>query len=458
MPEIFFWVLQFCILINLIYGSSKINNNPDEIKSLPGLNATLNFKHYSGYLNAGNNNLFHYMFVESQGNPKTDPLVLWLNGGPGCSSLEGIFEELGPYLINKDGKTLRQNPYSWNKYASIIFLESPAWVGFSYNTKSKNILTNDDEVAVANYAALKDFFNKYPSFNSNPFYLAGESYAGVYIPMLGVKILESIKDTKINLKGVAIGNGILSNILNTNTLPLYLYGHGLVDEEVWQKFQNQCCNGCIDGCDILSIPENTTCGDMQMELYPGYTNDLLNPYDIYDNCDWLEMIGHYTTVQFPARMITSQRPGSRKNGSDHPQGICFCFLSRQEIVSATEHYLNMPDVQKALNILSNLNIKWEECSDDIYNNYTTIYKEMANFTKTILKANIRMILYYGDLDVICNFLIGQRFTEQLGFELKTPKQAWIVNEQVGGFTTEYKNGLTFNTGNNKRSRPHGSPI
>jgi len=111
-------------------------------------------------LNAGNNNLFHYLFVESQGNPKTDPLVntdskfiiikflkvLWLNGGPGCSSLEGIFEELGPYLINKDGKTLRQNPYSWNKYASIIFLESPAWVGFSYNTKSKNILTNDDEV------------------------------------------------------------------------------------------------------------------------------------------------------------------------------------------------------------------------------------------------------------------------------------------------------------------------
>jgi len=60
------------------------------------------------------------------------------------------------------------------------------------------------QVAVANYAALKDFFNKYPSFNSNPFYLAGESYAGVYIPMLGVKILESIKDTKINLKVILI--------------------------------------------------------------------------------------------------------------------------------------------------------------------------------------------------------------------------------------------------------------
>ncbi|CAK5082239.1 unnamed protein product [Meloidogyne enterolobii] len=176
-PKIFLCLLQFSILINLIYGASNLNNNPDEIKSLPGLNAKLNFKHYSGKL-----------------------FVLWLNGGPGCSSLGGLFNELGPYLLNKDGKTLRQNPHSWNKYASVIFLESPACVGFSYNSKVKNVTTGDEEVAAANYAALKDFFTKYPSLKSNPFYLTGESYAGVYIPMLGVKILEGIKDSKINLK------------------------------------------------------------------------------------------------------------------------------------------------------------------------------------------------------------------------------------------------------------------
>nr|CAD2184183.1 unnamed protein product [Meloidogyne enterolobii] len=141
------------------------------------------------------------------------------------------------------------------------------------------------KVAAANYAALKDFFTKYPSFKTNPFYLTGESYAGVYIPMLGVKILEGIKDSKINLKGVAIGNGLVSDSINTNTQILYLYNHGLIDEEIWQKFQKQCCNGCIDSCDIYNIPDNSTCGDMQQDLYTGYDNNLVNPYDLYDDCE-----------------------------------------------------------------------------------------------------------------------------------------------------------------------------
>uniref|UniRef100_A0A915LF76 Uncharacterized protein n=1 Tax=Meloidogyne javanica TaxID=6303 RepID=A0A915LF76_MELJA len=78
----------------------------------------------------------------------------------------------------------------------------------------------------------------------------------------------------------------------------------------------------------------------------------------------------------------------------------------------------MPNVKEALHIPSNLNIKWEECSDDVFNNYTsTTTIEVANFTKIILNANIRMLFYYGDLDVVCNFLLGQRFTEKLGFEV-----------------------------------------
>ena len=88
---------------------------------------------YSGYLDVdGKDKQIHYMFVTSQSNPTTDPVILWLNGGPGCSSLIGFFKEIGPVISeDKNASKLEVNPYNWNKRANIIFFESPAGVGFS---------------------------------------------------------------------------------------------------------------------------------------------------------------------------------------------------------------------------------------------------------------------------------------------------------------------------------------
>uniref|UniRef100_A0A915L600 Carboxypeptidase n=1 Tax=Romanomermis culicivorax TaxID=13658 RepID=A0A915L600_ROMCU len=196
-----------------------------EVQNLPGL-SKIAFKHYSGYLNASSTHFLHYWFVESQSNPSNDPLLLWMNGGPGCSSLDGFLSELGPFLVNDDGDTLRMNPFAWNKKANVIFLEAPAGVGFSYSSNG-DVTTNDDQTSMENYRALQHFFETFPRFKINDFYVTGESYGGIYVPTLAVRILEGMKE----YPGIAVGNGMLDFALNTNTLIEFAYNHGLVDEK-----------------------------------------------------------------------------------------------------------------------------------------------------------------------------------------------------------------------------------
>ena len=86
-------------------------------------NQTINFNQYSGYVDIGDGNNMFYWFVESQRNPSKDPVLVWMNGGPGASSLMGFFTEHGPFRVNPDGVTLSLYPYSWNQIANIIYLE-----------------------------------------------------------------------------------------------------------------------------------------------------------------------------------------------------------------------------------------------------------------------------------------------------------------------------------------------
>lgn len=118
---------------------------------------------YSGYLDTlSPTRKLHYVFVESESNPETDPVVLWLNGGPGCSSLLGFLQEIGTYTLETkyvNSSNLTKNPYAWTKAANVLYLESPAGVGFSINT-DRDYHHNDSTTADDNYAAIRNFFEK----------------------------------------------------------------------------------------------------------------------------------------------------------------------------------------------------------------------------------------------------------------------------------------------------------
>ena len=102
------------------------------VRGLPGIqDDQLCFRHFSGYLPTKDQKQLFYWYHEAVRTPNEKPVVLWLNGGPGCSSLGGMFTELGPFVIDQN-YNISLNPFSWNKVANILFLEQPAGVGFSY--------------------------------------------------------------------------------------------------------------------------------------------------------------------------------------------------------------------------------------------------------------------------------------------------------------------------------------
>ncbi|KAM5562443.1 hypothetical protein ABKV19_017590 [Rosa sericea] len=196
------------VLIGLVLVGVEGYPAEDLVVKLPG-QPQVGFKQYAGYVDVDVKNgrsLFYY-FVEADKQPDKKPLSLWLNGGPGCSSIGGgAFTELGPFYPTGDGRGLRKNPMSWNRASNLLFVESPAGVGWSYSNTSSDYNSGDASTARDMHTFLLKWYEKFPAYKSRELFLTGESYAGHYIPQLAVAILDHNKHStgfKFNLKGVA---------------------------------------------------------------------------------------------------------------------------------------------------------------------------------------------------------------------------------------------------------------
>ena len=173
----------------------------------------------SGYITVGerrNKHIF-YVFVHARTHSLSRPLMTYLNGGPGCSSLFSLLRENGPCKVNKDGRSVRYNPWSWTELANMLWIDQPVGVGFSYAYPAFDDATgarvqdlNEFDVQEDMYEFLQAFVQLHKQFDAVPLYLAGESYAGHYIPAIAVRVVRGnreLEEKSARQSAVGAGEG-----------------------------------------------------------------------------------------------------------------------------------------------------------------------------------------------------------------------------------------------------------
>ncbi|TVU25626.1 hypothetical protein EJB05_28129, partial [Eragrostis curvula] len=239
--------LQLVFLVCLFNLASATEQNI--VTSLPGFDGVLPFRLETGYVTVDEDNgaeLFYY-FIQSEADPRRDPVLLWLTGGHRCSVFSGLVFEIGPVkFITEpyDGSLprLRYNPYSWTKAANILFVDSPVGAGFSFSRNPEGYDVGDVSSSLHLKKFLAKWFSDHPDFLTNPFYIGGDSYAGKVVPYLVQKISEDIEaegKPAINLKGYLVGNPITGEAIDFESKVPYAHGVGIISDQLYELL-NEC--------------------------------------------------------------------------------------------------------------------------------------------------------------------------------------------------------------------------
>ncbi|KAK2981083.1 hypothetical protein RJ640_012038 [Escallonia rubra] len=421
------YTLHICLKVQSLPGSDKIGKLPGQPE--------VSFQQFAGYITIDERQqraLFYY-FIEAETNPASKPLVLWLNGGPGCSSVgAGAFVEHGPF--KPSGNVLVKNEYSWNKEANMLYLESPAGVGYSYSAnKSFYDSVDDDMTARDNLVFLERWFDKFPEYKNRDFLITGESYAGHYVPQLAHLIVQS--KVKFNLKGIAIGNPLLEFNADFNSRAEFMWSHGLISDATYDIFTSVC-----NYSQIRRQIQNGNLTPICARVINQVSSEISRFIDSYD-----------VTLDVCLSSVHAQSEVLNKLQDTEKIDVC--------VEDETVQYLNRKDVQTALHAQLVGVTEWSTCSDILHYEMQNLELPTIHVLGALVKSGIRVLVYSGDQDSVLP-LTGTRtlvngLAKELGLNTTVPYRAWFEGRQVGGWTQGYGDMLSFAT---IRGASHEAPF
>ncbi|XP_003430729.1 probable serine carboxypeptidase CPVL isoform X2 [Ornithorhynchus anatinus] len=372
------------------------------VDPIPGANV----KSYSGYLTVNetyNSNLF-FWFFPAQIQPENAPVVLWLQGGPGGSSMFGLFVEHGPYIVNKN-LTLCDRDFSWTSKFSMIYIDNPVGTGFSFTTDNRGYAVNQDDVARDLYSALTQFFQLFPEYQKNDFYATGESYAGKYVPAIShfIHTHNPTAKLKINLKGIAIGDGFSDPASLIGGYADFMYQIGLLDEKQREYFQKQC-------------------DEILKHIKKG---NWIKAFEIFDSL----LNGDQQSV-----------PSFFQNATGCSNYFNFLQCQEPEEDSYFMKFLSLPEVRKAIHVG---NLTFNDGAEVEKHLLEDVMKSVKPCLVDIMN-NYRVLIYSGQLDIIVAAPLTEHFLTTVEWKgtqeyLKANKNIWKIqlsDTEVAGYVRQ----------------------
>ncbi|XP_059448607.1 serine carboxypeptidase-like 7 [Corylus avellana] len=417
--------LHFLLLL-LVSGTAI---SQSVVKTLPGYPGELPFTLETGYVSVGNVEFFYY-FVESEGKPGADPLLLYMNGGPGCSGLNGFFYQIGPLKFNISDytgglPTLIYEPNTWTKTANIIFIDIPVGAGFSYATTTDAWGTTDTEWAAQAYEFLRNWLGVHPDFVTNPVFLGSDSYAGIITPILAQDIIngnEAGITPRVNLKGYSIGCPHTNTDLETNAKVTFAHRMALISDAMYKSAKTSCHGNYAD-------PTTANCTEALSAI--SQCIELISSQNILEpDCAFLSPKAKEERARRSLR-DNSQNfilPSPRRTGEFWCKNFDYLLM---------DIWGNYRSVQDALHVRPGTIKQFFRCNITL--DYTVVTNDVVPYHKNLTDTGLQILVFSGDHDMVIPHNGIERWINSLDLTLDTDWRPWFVSGQVAGYTRKYTN-------------------